>query len=148
MIQAAERCRPVIDVLHREIRGGPLINIDESPIQVLKEPGRSNTAKSFMWVFCGGPPTRPVVLYQYHPTRSGQAALGLLDDYRGYIQTDGYSGYDHLTDRPGIVHLGCMVHVRRKFMEVVKVRKKTRGRLSTSKGLADEALDFIGAFDF
>lgn len=145
MIQAAERCRPVMDLLHREIRGGPLINIDESPIQVLKEPGRSNTAKSFMWVFCGGPPTRPVVLYQYHPTRSGQAALGLLDDYQGYIQTDGYSGYDHLTDRPGIVHLGCMVHVRRKFMEVVKVRKKTRGKLSASKGLADEALDFIGA---
>lgn len=145
MIQAAERCRPVIDLLQQEIHSGPLINIDESPLQVLKEPGRSNTTKSFMWVFCGGPPTQPVVLYQYHPTRSGQAALGLLDDYQGYIQTDGYSGYNHLTGRPGIVHLGCMVHVRRKFMEVVKVRKKARGKLSTSKGLADEALDFIGA---
>ena len=145
MIRAAERCRPVIDLLHQEIRSGPLINIDESPLQVLKEPGRSNTAKSFMWVFCGGPPTRPVVLYQYHPTRSGQTALGLLDDYRGYVQSDGYSGYDHLTGRPGIIHLGCMVHVRRKFMDVVKVRKKARGKQAASKGLADEALDFIGA---
>jgi transposase len=104
MIQTAERCRPVIGLLHQEIRSGPLINIDESPLQVLKEPGRSNTAKSFMWVFCGGPPARPAVLYQYHPTRSGQAALGLLDGYRGYVQSDGYSGYDHLTGRPGIVH--------------------------------------------
>lgn len=145
MIQAAERCRPVIDLLHQEIRSGPLINIDESPLQVLKEPGRSNTAKSFMWVFCGGPPTRPVVLYQYHPTRSGQAALGLLDGYQGYVQSDGYRGYDHLTGRPGIIHLGCMVHVRRKFMDVVKVRKKARGKQAASKGLADEALDFIGA---
>jgi transposase len=83
MIQTAERCRPVIDLLHQEIRSGPLINIDESPLQVLKEPGRSNTTKSFMWVFCGGPPAQPAVLYQYHPTRSGQAALGLLDDYQG-----------------------------------------------------------------
>lgn len=145
MIQTAERCRPIIDLLHQEIRSGPLINIDESPLQVLEEPGRSNTTKSFMWVFCGGPPARPVVLYQYHPTRSGQAALGLLDDYKGYIQSDGYSGYDHLTGRPGIVHLGCMVHVRRKFMDVVKVRKKARGKQAASKGLADEALDFIGA---
>jgi transposase len=145
MIQTAERCRPVIGLLHQEIRSGPLINIDESPLQVLKEPGRSNTAKSFMWVFCGGPPARPAVLYQYHPTRSGQAALGLLDGYRGYVQSDGYSGYDHLTGRPGIVHLGCMVHVRRKFMDVVKVRKKARGKQAASKGLADEALDFIGA---
>ena len=145
MIQAAERCQPIIDLLQQEIRSGPSINIDESPVQVLKEPGRSNTAKSYMWIFCGGPPTRPVVSFQYHPTRSGQAALGLVDDYQGYIQTDGYSGYDHLTARPGITHLGCMVHVRRKFMDVVKIRKKNRGKQAASKGLADEALDFIGA---
>lgn len=145
MSQAAECCRAVIDLLQQEIRSGPLINIDESPLQVLKEPGRSNTAKSFMWVFCGGPLDAPVVLYQYHPTRSGQVALKLLDDYQGYIQSDGYSGYDHLSGRPGIVHLGCLVHVRRKFMEVVKARKKTRGKQATTRGLADEALDYIAA---
>jgi transposase len=145
MIQAAMCCRPIIELLQQEIRSGPLINIDESPLQVLKEPGRSNTTKSFMWVFCGGPLSRPVVLYQYHPTRSGQLALGLLDGYRGYIQSDGYSGYDHLTGKSGIAHLGCLVHVRRKFMEVVKVRKKARGKQAATRGLADEALDYIGA---
>jgi transposase len=145
MIQAAMCCRPIIELLQQEIRSGPLINIDESPLQVLKEPGRSNTTKSFMWVFCGGPLSRPVVLYQYHPTRSGQLALGLLDGYQGYIQSDGYSGYDHLTGKPGIAHLGCLVHVRRKFMEVVKVRKKARGKQAATGGLADEALDYIGA---
>jgi transposase len=145
MIQAAERCQPLVNLLIGEIRSGPLINIDESPLQVLKEPGRANTTKSYMWVFCGGPLNAPVVLYQYHPTRSGQKALGVIDGYQGYIQTDGYSGYDHLTGKPGIVHLGCLVHVRRKFMEVVKVRKKARGKSSAAKGLADQALDFIGA---
>jgi transposase len=145
MIQAAMCCRPIIELLQQEIRSGPLINIDESPLQVLKEPGRSNTTMSFMWVFCGGPLSRPVVLYQYHPTRSGQLALGLLDGYQGYIQSDGYSGYDHLTGKPGIAHLGCLVHVRRKFMEVVKVRKKARGKQAATGGLADEALDYIGA---
>lgn len=144
MIQAAERCQPLIELLIEEIRSGPLINIDESPLQVLKEPGRGNTTKSYMWVFCGGPLSAPAILYQYHPTRSGQKALGTLDDYKGYIQTDGYSGYDHLTGNPGINHLGCLVHVRRKFMEVIKVRKKTRGKKAATKGLADEALDFIG----
>ena len=145
MIQAAERCRPVIGLLHQEIRSGPLINIDESPFQVLKEPGRNNTTKSFMWVFCGGSLDRPVVLYQYHPTRSGQVALKMLDGYQGYIQSDGYSGYDHLSRKPGIAHLGCLTHARRKFVEVNKGRKKSRGKQNTSKGLADEALDFIGA---
>ena len=145
MTQAAGRCQPFIDLLIGEIRSGPLINIDESPLQVFKEPGRANTTISYMWVFCGGPLGAPVVVYQYHPTRSGQKALGVIDGYQGYIQTDGYSGYDHLTGKPGIVHLGCLVHVRRKFLEVVKVRKKARGKSSAAKGLADQALDFIGA---
>jgi transposase len=145
MIQAAERCGPLMDLLVQEIRSGPLINIDESPLQVLGEPGRSNTTKSFMWVFCGGPREAPVVLYQYHPTRSGQTALKLIDDYQGYIQTDGFSGYDHLHSLPGITHLGCLVHVRRKFKDVVKARKKPRGKQAATRGLADEALDFIAA---
>jgi transposase len=141
---AAECCQPLIELLVEEIRSGPLINIDESPFQVHNEPGRSNTTKSYVWVFCGGPLDAPAVLFQYHPTRSGQLALDLLDGYQGYIQTDGYAGYDHLCKDPGIEHLGCMVHARRKFMEVNKSRKKPRGKQGQSKGLADEALDFIG----
>lgn len=39
MIQAADRCGPLIELLKKEIRGGPVINIDESPLQVLNEPG-------------------------------------------------------------------------------------------------------------
>ena len=145
MIQAAERCGPLMDLLMQEIRSGPLINIDESPLQVLGEPGRSNTTISFMWVLCGGPLEAPVVLYQYHPTRSGQTALKWLEDYQGYIQTDGFSGYDHLDHLAGITHLGCLVHVRRKFKDVVKARKKSRGKQAATRSLADEALDFIAA---
>ena len=55
MIQAAGCCQPIIELLQQEIRSGPVINIDESPFQVLKEPGRSDTSKSYMWVFSGAP---------------------------------------------------------------------------------------------
>jgi len=143
-IAAAEQCKPLIELLQNDIRGGPLINIDESPLQVLNEPGRANTTKSYMWVFCGGTPEHPVVLYRYHPTRSGQVALSFLDQYRGFIQSDGFTGYDHLGKKPNIVHLACWAHVRRKFIEVVKARKKVRGGGQIPKGLADDALEFIG----
>jgi transposase len=143
MIQAAERCEPLIELLEKEIRGGPVINIDESPLQVLNEPGRRNTTKSYMWIFRAGGLDRPVVLFRYHPTRSGEIALKIVDGYQGYIQSDGYAGYDHLSGKPGIVLLGCMVHARRKFMAVIKVRKKERGKKAATKGLADEALDYI-----
>jgi len=144
LIQAAGCCKPVIELLEREIRGGPVINIDESPFQVLKEPGRSNTSKSYMWVFCGGPLASPVVRYQYHPTRSGKVVQDILEDYLGYVQSDGYSGYDHLSRNPDVIHMGCLTHARRKFVEVNKGRKKSRGKKKASRGLADEALDYIG----
>ena len=143
VIQAAGKCLPILELLKHEIRGGPLINIDESPLQVLKEPGRSNTTKSYMWVFCGGTPDRRAVVYQYHPTRSGQAPLDFLGDYKGYVQSDAFSGYEQVARKDSIVHLGCWVHARRNFMDVVKARKKNRGGKSPTKGLADEALDFI-----
>ncbi len=143
MIEAAGCSQPIIELLQQEIRSGPVINIDESPFQVLQEPGRNNTTKSYMWVFCGGPLGAPVVLYQYHPTRSGKVVHDMLDDYTGYVQSDGYSGYDQLSQKEGITHLGCLTHARRKFVEVNKGRK--RGKQKTSKNLADEALEYIGA---
>jgi transposase len=144
MIQAAGCCQPVIGLLQQEIQSGPMINIDESPFQVFKEPDRSNTCKSYMWVFCGGPLSSPVVLYQYHPTRSAKVVQDMLEEYLGYVQSDGYRGYDHLSRNPNIIHMGCLTHARRKFVEVNKSRKKSRGKKKTSKGLADEALDYIG----
>ena len=52
-------------------------------MQVLKEPGRAASDKSYMWVQTGGPPGRPVVLYDYEPSRGGQVPLRLLAGYRG-----------------------------------------------------------------
>jgi transposase len=144
MVQAARCCSGLIDLLRSEIRSGPLIGIDESPLQVLKEPGRKNTSKSYMWVYSGGNPDRPVLLYDYQRSRSGKTALEFLTGYKGYIQTDDFSGYDHLDQKPGIVHLGCWAHARRKFVKVAAVRKKHRSKRVNPKSLADQALDYIG----
>lgn len=143
-IQAAQLCSPLLDLLIEDLKNGPLINMDETPLQVLKEPDRANTTKSYMWVYCGGTPNHPVVLYRYHPTRSGEAALKFLDDYQGFAQCDDYIGYDYLGNKKTIVIMGCWAHARRKFFDVVKVRKKHRGQRDNPKGLADEALEYIG----
>jgi transposase len=53
VVRVGELCNPLIEVLREELRVGPLINADETPVQVLNEPGRENTTKSYMWVFRG-----------------------------------------------------------------------------------------------
>lgn len=136
-MKAAQSCQGILDLLHNEIRGGPLINIDETTVQVLDEPGRSATQKSYMWVFRGGSPGNPVVIYQYHQTRSGDVAKLFLDDFAGVVQTDGYKGYDFLDNRLDILHVGCWAHARRKFVDVKKAGSGNK------TGSADQALAMI-----
>lgn len=134
-MKAAEACQPILDLLNNDIRGGPLIGADETPVQVLDEPGRSATQKSYMWVFRGGSADKPVIIYQYHPSRSGDVAKLFLDGYQGVVQTDGYKGYDFLDKWLDILHVACWAHARRKFMDAKKASssKKTG---SADKGLS------------
>jgi transposase len=144
VVKASRHCQPLIDLLQEEIRSGPLINVDETPYQVLNEPGRHNTSKSYMWVFKGGQENSPALLYQYHRTRSGEAALNFLGNYHGYVQSDAFSGYECLSEKKGIAHMGCWAHARRNFVNVIKAKKKNRSKQIQPKSLADEALEFIG----
>ena len=138
-MKAAEACEPLLNLLCQEIRSGPLINIDETTVQVLAEPGRSPTTKSYMWVFRGGDPDKPSLVYRYHPSRSGNVAACFLDEYRGVVLTDGYRGYDFLDTRADVTHLGCWAHARRKFIEAQKGRSKNVSK----SGSVDVALGFI-----
>ena len=141
-VKVAEKSEPLITLIGKEIRSGPLINIDETTVQVMKEPGRLNTTKSYMWIFRGGDPDRPLLIYQYHPTRSGEAASNFLDKYKGYVQTDGYSGYDFIDDMADMIHVGCWAHARRNFVDAIKAsgkHKSSKGKIS----LAEEGVRYI-----
>jgi transposase len=92
-------------LLQKELISGPLVNADETPVQVLDEPGRSNTTNSSMWVF-RGTPRKEAVLYRYSPTRSSDDPQEiLLQGYRGYLQTDAFFAYDGLGRQVRLV--GC-----------------------------------------
>jgi transposase len=94
-----------------------------------------------MWVFRGGTPAQPGLLYHYDPSRAGRVAAEFLKGYGGAVLTDGYAGYDFLDRLEGVVHGGCWAHARRKFDEVKKAA--CGGPKPTKAGSADVALAFI-----
>src|SRR3546814_10412262 len=63
-------------------------------MQVLQEPVRDPSAQSWSWVQSGGPPDKPVILFDYTASRAQEVPLRLLDGYRGYLMTDDYAGYN------------------------------------------------------
>ncbi len=125
LMQTAERCEPLYRLLAGHVLSGRSIQADESPVQVLKEPNRTDRQKSYMWIYRGGPPDKIAVYFAYEPTRSGAHAKEFLKEFKGYLQSDGYCGYDWIDDTADITHLACWVHARRPFAELVKLSKKT-----------------------
>lgn len=138
VIGAAGVLQPLLNLMRDALLEGAFLHVDETVVQVLKEAGKAPTSNSYMWVQTGGPPGRTVVVFDYDQSRGGQVPVRLLHDYRGYVMTDGYSGYNELVRTDGIEQLICWAHVRRRFVEAVKVQPKGK------RGLADEAVALIG----
>lgn len=124
-IQASRKCQELLEIMWREIRSGPLIQMDETTLQVLNEPDRLATSKSYMWVTIGYKDKKSIIIYHYHPTRSKEVPLKVLDGYKGYLQTDGYAGYNDAGSQPGVNHVGCFAHSRRYFMDALNVSKNS-----------------------
>jgi transposase len=95
------------------------LHCDETRIQVLKEPERSPSNKSYMWVWTTTESeAHAIVVFFYHPSRSGEVPRNFLEGWSGYLMTDAYSAYRTLGENVTIV--GCMAHVRRKFTDILK----------------------------
>jgi len=138
VIGSGKLLQPLLNLIRDSLLEGSFIHMDETVLQVLKEPDKPPTSNSYMWVQTGGLPDRPVVLFDYDPSRSGNVPVSLLQDYRGYLMTDGYEGYAKVARTDGIEHLICWAHVRRRFVEAARVQPKGK------RGRADEAVRLIG----
>ena len=135
---ALEVLMPLLNLVRDTLLEGQIIHMDETTVQVLKEPGKTAQSNSYMWVACGGTESKRVVLFDYDPSRAGAVPLRLLSGWSGYLMTDGYEGYNKVVAAQGIEHLACWAHVRRRFVDAAKLQPKGK------KGLADEAVAMIG----
>lgn len=117
IISAAKRLTPLYNLVKAELKNSNCLYIDETPLQVLKEPGRPNSTKSYMWHMRASPGKNPVCYFEYTPGRSAKFLGDWLNDYKGTILTDGWKSYDTLAANLGLAHAGCWAHVRRYFFK-------------------------------
>jgi transposase len=146
MIRSAELAQPLLNLMREEMVAGDLIGADETRFQVLKEPGKAATSLSYLWVWRGGSEDHPLLLYDYAPSRGGEVPKRLLEGFRGYLQVDGYEGYNEVCEANGLVRVGCFAHARRKFDEALKAQgkgKKTGKKRSAKVTKARQGLDLI-----
>ncbi len=132
--------QPLINLMREHLLDYDIVHMDETTVQVLKEPGKTAQSTSYIWVQRGGPPEHPLILYDYDPSRSQAVPKRLLEGYRGTLQTDGYEGYNGVCREQEIVQIGCWAHARRKFDEALKAQG-TKGKPKAGKAVM--GLNFI-----
>jgi len=125
MIKASQlRLEPLIERLHAIQLEGGYIHGDETTLQVLNEKGKKAQSKSYLWLKASGGKASweepPIVLLHYSANRAASTSQALFQGFKGYLQTDGYPGYNSVASQEGVTQLGCWAHARRKFADIVK----------------------------
>ena len=117
MRACADLVSPVYELMKQQVLGSKAIQTDDTPVPVL-DPDLPHTRTGRIWTYVGDG-EHPYIVYDYTPTRSRDGPEEFLKAFRGYLQADAYSGYDHFYEEPerGIKEVACMAHVRRKHWE-------------------------------
>jgi transposase len=98
--------------------------VDETPIKVLDRDHKNREIhQGYMWLY--HTPVDRLVLFDYRRGRDQSGPKAMLADFKGIIQTDGYTVYDALFENHPDIHLTfCMAHARRTFVDAVKDDEK------------------------
>ena len=107
--------KPLTDRMHEILLESKHAHADETPVQVLNEPGKKATTKSYMWVYSSIKESAyPIRLFVYAPNRCGYNPQIFFNGFHGTVISDAYSGYNNIE---GCVNAYCWAHARRKFRD-------------------------------
>ena len=116
---------PLYEALKLAVLEGRYLHADETPLKVLDKDKKGATHRGYYWVYQDS--IRKIVFFDYQESRGREGPQGILENYKGYLQSDGYVVYDILSRQPGIELLHCMAHARRMFHEALENDKERAG---------------------
>jgi transposase len=110
----AEAIGPLADALLREMLRYNYWHADETGIAVLDSTKKKETHQGYFWTYKAG--NAPLIYYDYQPGRDSERPQEILNQFKGHLQTDGYTVYAKLENK-SITGFYCMAHARRKIFD-------------------------------
>jgi len=118
--QTMELLRPLYEVLKAEVMKADYVQADETTTPVMNKETRK-AAKEYLWMVRAV--IQRLVLFHYDQgSRAGAVIESLANRYnfRGYLQCDGFAGYETaFKTSPDVWLVNCMVHIRRHFEQAL-----------------------------
>ena len=114
--RTVELLRPLYDLLACEVMKTDYVQADETTIPVINKE-KHQADKEYLWM-ARSVMERLVIFFYDDGSRAGKVIKDLTDrhKFKGYLQCDGFGGYEAAYGghaRVWLVH--CMVHIRRQF---------------------------------
>ena len=122
--------------------------VDDTSVK-MQQKGARKTKTARLWSYvrderpwCGQAP--PCAWYQFSVDRKGEHPVSHLSGYTGTVHADGYPGFNGLFGQDKADEQACMVHVRRKFVDVYEaqgsaIAKETIERIARLYAVEKEA---------
>ncbi len=104
---------PLYNAMTESVKYSSYIQADETPTRVLDKNKKGKTHRGYYWVYHS--PLKRMVIFDYQKSRNKDAPRKILENYKGYLQSDGYAVYNHYVTDESVVHLACWAHARRYF---------------------------------
>ena len=109
----SDRVAPIVEILSEEALKSHVLGTDDTPVPVQgNKEGRTSTGRLRVYI---GDEDHPAVAFDYTPTRARDGPERFLENFSGYLQADGYSGYDRIYQDGSVIEVGCWMHARRYF---------------------------------
>jgi transposase len=108
---------PLYDLLKRKVLASNYIQADETGMKVLDKEKKGHSHQGYLWAYRSV--LENLVLFEYQPGRGKAGPAEMLKKFIGFLQTDGYGGYDQFKARAYITIMHCMAHARRYFTEAM-----------------------------
>lgn len=98
------------------------LQVDETPIRVLDKKKKGKSHRGYHWVYHS--PIEKVVLFDYRQGRGREGPAEMLQDFKGYMQTDGYTVYEQFGQSGAIRLIYCWAHARRYFEKALNENRQ------------------------
>ena len=118
--KTVELLKPLYEVLKREVFSCDYVQADETTIPVINKE-RHRADKEYLWMVRSV--MEKLVIFHYDGgSRAGAVIESLANQhhFKGYLQCDGFAGYETaFKTNPGVHLVNCLVHIRRHFEQAL-----------------------------
>ncbi|MBM3436440.1 MAG: IS66 family transposase [Bacteroidetes bacterium] len=118
---------PLFEKQKQLVLGQGYLQVDETPIRVLDKDVKGKCHQGYYWVY--NSPLQNALFYDYRKGRGRDGPKEMLENFKGYLQSDGYQVYDWFGKKKNISLLNCWAHARRYFEKAEAYDSKAAGHV-------------------